>query len=72
MIKFKHLREKIETGSLRDEQSPAPVLVLHRRGIRIFPDGHKVALYVNKQYGLTFTIPYGSPSGIPIIGYPNA
>lgn len=71
MIRFKHLREKIETNSLRDEQSPAPMLVLQRRGIRIFPDGRKVALYTNQKYNLTFTIPYGGPQTTPIMGFPN-
>ena len=38
------------------------MLILRRRGIRIFPDGRRVALYTNKQLGLTFTIPY-TPAG---------
>jgi hypothetical protein len=47
---------------------PPMVMVLKRKGIRIFPDGKKVALYTNDQLGLTFTIPYvgGSQLETPI------
>ena len=46
-----------------NEASPPPMLVLKRTGIRIFPDGRRVAMYVNTKYNLTFTIPYmGGPS----------
>ena len=38
------------------------MMVLRRQAIRIFPDGRRVALYTNKQLGLTFTIPY-TPAG---------
>jgi hypothetical protein len=74
-MKFKHLREKI--SHYGDEQSPAPMLVIRRRGIRIFPDGSKVALYTNDKYNLVFTIPYAGPGiptnvGQPIVGTPNA
>lgn len=37
---------------------PPMVMVLKRKGIRIFPDGKRVALYTNEQLGLTFTVPY--------------
>lgn len=37
---------------------PPMMLVLKRRGIRIFPDGKRVALYNNEKLGLSFTIPY--------------
>lgn len=37
---------------------PPMIMVLKRKGIRIFPDGKKVALYTNDQLGLTFTVPY--------------
>lgn len=39
-------------------QDPPMVMVLKRKGIRIFPDGKKVALYTNDQLGLSFTVPY--------------
>lgn len=59
-MKFRELRSKLnEDTRLRDETIPAPMLVLRRRGIRIFPDGKHVALYTNDKYNLTFTIPYG-------------
>lgn len=41
-----------------NEQNPPAMIVLRRRGIRIFPDGRRVALYDNKQLGLAVTIPY--------------
>jgi len=43
---------------LRDELTPPPMLVLKRTGIRIFPDGSRVAMYINSRYNLVFTIPY--------------
>lgn len=59
-MNFKEFRAKLnEDKRLGDEVIPAPMLVLRRRGIRIFPDGKHVALYVNDKYNLTFTIPYG-------------
>jgi hypothetical protein len=46
--------------ALKDEIQPSPMLVLRRKGIRIFPDGKRVALYTNDKYGLVFTIPYNA------------
>jgi len=56
--------------ALQDEIQPGPMLVLRRKGIRIFPDGRRVALYTNDKLGLVFTIPYtpgqvGAPVVIP-------
>jgi hypothetical protein len=56
--------------ALQDEIQPGPMLVLRRKGIRIFPDGRRVALYTNDKLGLVFTIPYtpgevGKPVTIP-------
>jgi hypothetical protein len=67
-MKFKDFREQLDE-SIKDN-IPAPMLVLRRRGIRIFPDGRKVALYTNDKYNLVFTVPYGhSPDeGAPIVG----
>ena len=48
--------------AFKDEQNPPAMMVLRRQAIRIFPDGRRVALYTNKQLGLTFTIPY-TPNG---------
>lgn len=75
-MKFRDLRAKLnEDKALKDESIPAPMLVLRRRGIRIFPDGKHVALYVNDKYNLVFTIPYGGSAGNsmePVInGQPN-
>lgn len=46
-------------------EDPPMMMVLKRKAIRIFPDGQRVALYVNDKLGLTFTIPYtpGSVKG---------
>ena len=77
-MKFKNLRNRLnEATSMANEVIPAPMLVLRRRGIRIFPDGRRVALYTNDKYNLIFTIPYGgsasnSPEAdSPITGYPQ-
>jgi hypothetical protein len=56
-MRFKELRQRLNE-SLKDEMSPAPMMVLRRRGIRIFPDGRRVALYTNDKYNLVFTIPF--------------
>lgn len=39
---------------------PPQVIVLKRKGIRVFPDGNRVALYTNDKLNLNFTIPYSS------------
>jgi hypothetical protein len=54
---FKELREQLTEG--QDVANPAAMLVLKRRGIRVFPDGQRVALYTNDKYNLTFMVPYG-------------
>lgn len=51
-------KEQITESALKDEMSPPVMLVLKRKGIRIFPDGRRVALYTNDRLGLVFTIPY--------------
>lgn len=51
-------QKQILESALRDEMSPPVMLVLKRKGIRIFPDGRRVALYTNDRLGLVFTIPY--------------
>jgi len=56
------LNQISEAARLKDEINPPYMLVLKRRGIRIFPDGKRVALYVNEKLGLTFTVPY-EPAG---------
>lgn len=54
---FKELREQLTEG--HDAANPAAMLVLKRRGVRVFPDGQRVALYTNDKYNLTFTVPFG-------------
>jgi hypothetical protein len=55
---FKELHEQLTEG--RDAANPASMLVLKRRGIRVFPDGQRVALYTNEKYNLTFMVPFGT------------
>lgn len=54
--------DQISESVLEESYIPPQMLVLKRTGIRIFPDGRRVALYVNDKLGLVFTIPY-EPSG---------
>lgn len=39
---------------------PPMMLILKRQGIRIFPNGKRVALYKNDKLELSFTVPYSS------------
>lgn len=57
-------------GEAADMRDPPMMMVLKRKGIRIFPDGKRVALYVNEKLGLTFTIPYSTSAGMenPMVG----
>jgi hypothetical protein len=55
---FKELREHLTEGH-DAEVNPASMLVLKRRGIRVFPDGQRVALYTNDKYNLNFMVPFG-------------
>ena len=73
-MRFKDFRNQLNESAISSEVVPAPMLVLRRRGIRIFPDGRKVALYTNDKYNLVFTVPYGGNSPeeeAPVVGYPN-
>ena len=51
-------KEELELELTEQLVDPPMMMVLKRKGIRIFPDGKRVALYVNEKLGLTFTIPY--------------
>jgi hypothetical protein len=70
-MKFKELRQQLSEAKVKsfsDEETPATVLVLRRQGIRVFPDGRRVALYTNQHYNLVFTIPfYGKTPGRPVL-----
>lgn len=73
-MRFKELRNQLEEARSFDKEIiPAAMLVLRRRGIRIFPDGRKVAMYTNDQYGLVFTIPFNEIGqySAPISGVAN-
>lgn len=50
-------------GQLDESYQPPQVLVLRRTGIRVFPDGMRVAMYSNERLKVKFTVPYSS-SGI--------
>lgn len=52
-------------AGFKDENNPPVMIVLQRKGIRIFPDGKKVAMYHNKQLGLVITIPYAGTGNSP-------
>ena len=56
--------EELTLEAANIPHDPPLVMVLKRKGIRIFPDGKKVALYTNDQLGLTFTVPYVGGSHI--------
>lgn len=61
MKSFKNLRSDLkESTSLRGVSNPPALLVLKRRGLRMFPDGQKIAMYINDKYNMMFTVPYGS------------
>ena len=61
-------KKQISELIMRNEVNPPPMLVLKRKGIRIFPDGRRVALYTNDKMGLVFTIPYkGSGTSTEVI-----
>jgi len=55
---------EIEGDVIAEEVFSAPqMLVLRRTGIRIFPDGRRVALYVNDKHNLVFSVPYSRNLG---------
>ena len=43
---------------LNEEFNPPAMLLLKRQAIRLFPNGQRVALYMDNKYGLTFPVPY--------------
>lgn len=65
--KFANRASQIESVVQEAANDPPPMLVLKRIGIRIFPDGRRVALYTDAKLGLTFSIPYDENFGSAII-----
>ena len=61
--KFANRASQVQEGVA----DPPQMLVLKRMGIRIFPDGRRVALYVDPKLGLTFSIPYDENFGSAIV-----
>ena len=69
-MKFEELRERFNSDNddmLNESkkkskgkrtQDPPPVLMLRRTGVRVFPNGERVALYHNAKLGLNFSVPY--------------
>lgn len=50
---------ELEGDVITEEVFSAPqMLILRRTGIRIFPDGRRVAVYTNSKLGLVFSVPY--------------
>jgi hypothetical protein len=43
-----------------NKSEPPQMLILKRTGIRIFPNGERVAMYVNDKTNMTFTVPYNT------------
>lgn len=39
-------------------REPPPVLVLKRKGIRVFPEGQRIALYYSDELNKVIAIPY--------------
>jgi len=81
MKKFKQLREdaynKFNKDSIAKKTTAPALLVLKRRGIRVYPDGQQVALYFNDRFNMIFTVPFG-PSRLmsqnpntPVMGTPR-
>jgi len=66
-MKFKQLRQRIDEAPITKEIIPQMIMVLKRRGIRMFPDGRKVALYVNDKYNLVFSVPFGDSAGDSVL-----
>lgn len=63
---FKEFRNDINEGIgiSADIMAPA-MLILKRRGIRVYPDGQRVALYHNDRFNMIFPVPFG-PSRLNI------
>lgn len=78
-LAFNAVRKNINAGFelSRDEfiseaisKDPPMVLVLKRKGVRIFADGKRVALYTNADLGVTISVPYDTSAGVqqPVAG----
>lgn len=50
----------IKAGLSESSYDPPNMMILKRIGIRAFPDGRRVAMYINEKTGLSFTVPYTS------------
>lgn len=61
MKKFASLKNELNEadGNILDTKMAPIFLVLKRRGVRVFPDGRRVALYYNDKYNLVFSVPFG-------------
>lgn len=52
------IKEQKETLNEAMTFNPPAMLLLKRQAIRVFPNGQRVALYVDNKYGLSFPVPY--------------
>lgn len=50
----------IAEETINESYQPPQVLVLRRTGIRIFPDGMRVAMYSNERMNVKFTVPFSA------------
>lgn len=64
-------RTAVIKSGLSESYDPPNMMILKRVGIRAFPDGRRVALYINEKTGLSFTIPYTAaginPNDVPTV-----
>lgn len=68
-MKFKNFRKRLQEADMLARSDAPAVLVLRRRGIRVYPDGQRVALYHNDRYNMIFTVPIGGMhAAAPITG----
>jgi hypothetical protein len=58
MKSFLELKRTLKEAAQGKLPDPPPMIVLKRRGIRIFPNGLKVALYHNDLLNLDVSVPY--------------
>ena len=59
MKTFSDFKADLKEDNILDTKMAPIFLLLKRQGVRVFPDGRRVALYYNDKYNLVFTVPFG-------------
>ena len=54
---------KEDAVELNEAYTPPAMLLLKRQAIRVFPNGQRIALYIDNKYGLTFPVPFDEAGG---------